>query len=123
MPGPSDFSPTLSRELTWPDEVPPLGHPEFEPRLGKWLLGLLPAALAAQPVARRHLDVLLHLAAAVLAGSLDGLRQAYATARAELGAGHPPETVAASMRAIAEVGRRLHEQLAFVEFVRAQRVD
>ena len=120
MPRPSD-SPASA--VGWPEDVPPLGHPEFDRQLTRWLLGLVPVPLAAQAVARRHVDVLLHVAAGVLEGTLEGLRAAYGTARAEIGAAHPPETVAAALLAISETGQQVAQSLAFVELVRAHRGD
>lgn len=101
----------------WPNEVPPIGDPRHEAKLRDWLLAELSPEVRAQRVMHRHLDVLLHLAAAELAGRIAGLRNAYATARSTLAAEHPPETVAAALAAISAVGHELTRQAAFVEHI------
>ena len=105
---------SFSRPGWCPAEVKPWDHPEFEISLRSWLLTLLPGEIYGQRVLHRHIDVLLHIAKAEILGALTGLRAAYATARTELGASHQPETVAAAMRAIAELGELRGRQLEFV---------
>lgn len=112
---------TRPNGVEWPAEIPDYESSEFEAKLTGWLLGFLPAPALTNPVFRRHLDVLLHVVAGQLAGSLTGLRESYSTARAELGVGHPPETVAASLAAISGLGRQISADLIFIEWVREQR--
>ena len=87
-----------------------------------WLFSLLPPSVYDQPVLRRHNDALLHFADSALSGTLEGLRRAYATARVELGPALPPESIAAALRALTDVGSELAAAQAFVQWLREQRV-
>lgn len=98
----------------WPLEVPPLGHPQHEAALRAWLLSLLPGEVYSHKVLHRHLDVLLHLAAGQLQGSIEGLRAAYATTRSTFASSHPPETVSAALAVVAALGELESRQLEFV---------
>ena len=98
----------------WPDAVPPLHHPEHQAQLNRWLLELLPMEMRSHAVLIRYLPALLHVADSYINGALSGVRSAYATARVDLAATLPPESIAATLKSIAETGVQLRKQAEFI---------
>ncbi|MEY4323589.1 MAG: hypothetical protein RL410_1370 [Actinomycetota bacterium] len=108
----------ISESSYWPSEVSPVGHPDHERTLVKWLLDNLPSDIRAVIVMHRHLPVLLHFADSYFDNALDGVRQAYATARADLGAHVPPEVIAAALKGIEVIGSTMRSHSEFVAVMR-----
>ena len=102
----------------WPATVPPLHHPDHDKRLIAWLLDVLPSELRSYTVLRRHLPALLHFAESYVLGSLNGVRNAYATARAQLAPHLPPEAIAASLKSYEQAGHELRRQYDFIVHMR-----
>ena len=107
----------------WPQQVPPIGHPDHEKRLSAWLLDVLPSELRSFSVVRRHLPALLHFAESYVLGSLNGVRNAYSSARAELAGQLPPEAIAASLKSYERVGQELRLQYEFIVVMREHHCD
>ncbi len=108
----------ISDTTYWPGEVTPVGHPDHERTLVKWLLDNLPSDVRSVIVMHRHLPVLLHFADSYFESALDGIRQSYSTARAQLGGCVPPEVIAATLKGIEGIGSTMR---AHAEFVAAMR--
>lgn len=90
----------------WPRDLPPPGTQEFDDKVTGWLLDRGPADLRQSPL--RHLPLALaRVVAHVVAGELDGMRSAYASARVELGPVLPPEQLAVVQSALEAEGARL----------------
>ncbi len=90
----------------WPRDLPPPTSPEFDDRVTGWLLDRGPAELRGSPV--RHLPVALaRIVARVLAGQLEGVRGAYAAARADLGDRLTPDQIDVVQSALEAEGARL----------------
>lgn len=115
MASPSVISRGNTHTDWWPTYVAPIGHPDHQTTLTKWLLEIVPPSLRSHPVVHRHLPVLLHIAQGHLSGSLDGTRHTYSTMRSQLAAVLPPESIAAALVATADCGRELQMNLIFVE--------
>ncbi len=110
-------------QRAWPQQVPPIGHPDHEKRLIAWLLDVLPSELRSFTVLRRHLPALLHFAESYVLGSLNGVRNAYSAARAELAGQLPPEAIAASLKSYEHVGQELRFQYDFIVHMREHHFD
>jgi hypothetical protein len=101
----------------WPRGLPPPGTTEFDDKVCGWLLDRGPADLRLSPLRLLPL-ALARVVAHVVAGELDGTRNAYASARVELGGVLPADQLAVVHSALeAEGARLLHVQreVALVE--------
>ena len=104
----------ISETPYWPSDVTPFGHPDHERTLVRWLLDNLPSDIRTVIVMHRHLPALLHFARNYFDGALLGVRQAYSTARADLGSQVPPEVIAATLKGIEIVGSNMKNHAEFV---------
>ena len=91
----------------WPDGVHPPGSPGFEQTAVSWLLDVVPPDYRLHGVLVRHPVALASLARHHLAACVEGARQGYRSARAELGKDLPPSGLAAVLAAYQSEGRRL----------------
>jgi hypothetical protein len=91
----------------WPEGVHPPGSPGFEQTAVNWLLDVVPPDYRLHGVLVRHPIALATLARHHLAACIEGARQGYRSARAELGADLPPGGLAAVLEAYQTEGRRL----------------
>src|SRR5580658_8456803 len=86
----------------WPPGVHPPGTEGFEQTAVKWLLDVVPPDYRLHGVLMRH-----PVALASLAPCVEGARQGYRAARAELGQDLPPAGIAAVLSAYQTEGKRL----------------
>ena len=91
----------------WPETVHPPGTTGFEPTAVSWLLDVVPPDYRMHEVLARHPIALATLAQHHLTACIEGARQGYRTARAELGKDLPPASLAAVLAAYQAEGRRL----------------
>jgi hypothetical protein len=91
----------------WPDGVHPPGSPGFEQTAVSWLLDVVPPDYRLHGVLVRHPVALAALARHHLAACVEGARQGYRCARAELGKDLPPSSLTAVLAAYQAEGRRL----------------
>jgi hypothetical protein len=91
----------------WPEGVHPPGSPGFEQTAVSWLLDVVPPDYRLHGVLVRHPVALATLARHHLAACVEGARQGYRSARAELGKDLPPGGLAAVLAAYQAEGRRL----------------
>ena len=91
----------------WPDGVHPPGTPGFEQTAVNWLLDVVPPDYRLHGVLVRHPVALATLARHHLAACVEGARQGYRSARAELGNDLPPGGLAAVLSAYQTEGQRL----------------
>lgn len=91
----------------WPEGVHPPGSPGFEQTAVSWLLDVVPPDYRLHGVLVRHPIALGALARHHLAACIEGARQGYRSARAELGKDLPPSELAAVLAAYQTEGRRL----------------
>ncbi len=91
----------------WPDGVHPPGSPGFEQTAVSWLLDVVPPDYRLHGVLTRHPVALATLAGHHLAACVEGARQGYRCARAELGKDLPPGSLAAVLAAYKTEGQRL----------------
>jgi hypothetical protein len=91
----------------WPDGVHPPGSPGFEQTAVSWLLDVVPPDYRLHGVLMRHPIALAALARHHLDACVEGARQGYRCARAELGKDLPPSGLTAVLSAYQAEGRRL----------------
>jgi hypothetical protein len=84
----------------WPGGVPPAGAPGWRRAATGWLLDQCPPDYRGHLVITRHPVALVRLAVLHLTGSVHAVREAIATARAELGDRLPPQTLEALLEAL-----------------------
>ena len=101
----------------WPDGVHPPGTPGFEQTAVNWLLDVVPPDYRLHGVLIRHPVALATLARHHLAACVEGARQGYRSARAELGADLPPGGLAAVLSAYQTEGQRLVATARAVDLV------
>jgi hypothetical protein len=87
--------------------VHPPGSPGFEQTAVNWLLDVVPPDYRLHGVLTRHPVALATLASHHLAACVEGARQGYRTARAELGKDLPPGALAGVLAAYKTEGQRL----------------
>jgi hypothetical protein len=87
--------------------VHPPGSPGFEQTAVSWLLDVVPPDYRLHGVLTRHPVALATLARHHLAACVEGARQGYRSARAELGKDLPPGALAAVLAAYKSEGQRL----------------
>jgi hypothetical protein len=91
----------------WPEAVHPPGAPGFEQTAVSWLLEVVPPDYRLHGVLVRHPIALAAMARHHLAACVEGARQGYRCARAELGKDLPPSGLAAVLAAYQAEGSRL----------------
>ena len=101
----------------WPDGVHPPGTPGFEQTAVNWLLDVVPPDYRLHGVLLRHPVALATLARHHLAACVEGARQGYRSARAELGDDLPPGGLAAVLSAYQTEGQRLVATARAVDLV------
>ncbi len=101
----------------WPDGVHPPGSPGFEQTAVNWLLDVVPPDYRLHGVLLRHPVALATLARHHLAACVEGARQGYRSARAELGTDLPPSGLAAVLAAYQAEGSRLVATAQAVDLV------
>jgi hypothetical protein len=97
--------------------VHPPGSPGFEQTAVNWLLDVVPPDYRLHGVLVRHPLALATLARHHLAACVEGARQGYRSARAELGSDLPPGGLAAVLAAYQAEGRRLVATARAVDLV------
>jgi hypothetical protein len=101
----------------WPAGVHPAGSDEFEQTAVTWLLDVVPPDYRLHGVLRRHPVALATLARHHVAACVQGAREGYRTARAELGGQLPPGGMEAVLAAYRAEGGRLVETARAVDLV------
>jgi hypothetical protein len=101
----------------WPEGVHPPGSPGFEQTAVSWLLDVVPPDYRLHGILVRHPAALAALARHHLAACVEGARQGYRCARAELGKDLPPSGLAAVLEAYQVEGRRLVAAATAAELV------
>jgi hypothetical protein len=101
----------------WPDGVHPPGTPGFEQTAVNWLLDVVPPDYRLHGVLVRHPVALATLARHHLAACVEGARQGYRSARAELGDDLPPGGLTAVLSAYQTEGQRLVATARAVDLV------
>jgi hypothetical protein len=101
----------------WPPGVHPPGTEGFEQTAVKWLLDVVPPDYRLHGVLMRHPVALASLARHHLAACVEGARQGYRAARAELGQDLPPAGIAAVLSAYQTEGKRLVATARAVDLV------
>lgn len=91
----------------WPDGVHPPSSPGFEQTAVSWLLEVVPPDYRLHGVLVRHPVALAALARHHLVACVEGARQGYRCARAELGKDLPPSGLTAVLAVYQAEGRRL----------------
>jgi hypothetical protein len=101
----------------WPDSVHPPGTPGFERTAVRWLLDVVPPDYRQHGVLVRHPVALATLARHHVTACIEGARDGYRSARAELGKDLPPGSLAAVLSAYQAEGRRLVATAQSVELI------
>jgi hypothetical protein len=101
----------------WPDGVHPPGSPGFERTAVRWLLDVVPPDYRQHSVLVRHPVALATLARHHVAACIEGARDGYRSARAELGKDLPPGSLEFVLTAYQAEGRRLVAIAQAVELV------
>jgi hypothetical protein len=101
----------------WPAGVHPPGSERFEQTAVAWLLEVVPPDYRLHGVLVRHPVALAALARHHLTACVQGARQGYRTARAELGGDLPPRGIEAVLAVYRSEGRRLAQTARSVELV------
>jgi hypothetical protein len=101
----------------WPAGVHPPGSGRFEQTAVAWLLDIVPPDYRLHGVLVRHPVALATLARHHISACVEGARQGYRTARAELGGDLPPGGVEAVLAVYRSEGRRLAQTARSVGLV------
>ncbi len=101
----------------WSAGVHPPGSPDFERSAIGWLLSAIPPDYVLHGVLRRHPIALATLARHHLSACVEGARNGYRTARAELGPYLPQAAVEAVLTAYRSEGKRLAETAQAADLV------
>lgn len=101
----------------WPTGVRPPGTPGFEQSVLNWLLDVVPPDYRMHGVLVRHPIALATLARHHVAACIEGARQGYRGARADLGRDLPASGIAEVLAAYQTEGRRLVATAKAVELV------
>jgi hypothetical protein len=101
----------------WPAGVHPPGSEGFEETALTWLLDVVPPDYRLHGVLRRHPVALATLARHHVAACVEGAREGYRTARAELGGQLPPGGMEAVLTAYRTEGGRLVETARAVDLI------
>jgi hypothetical protein len=101
----------------WPDGVHPPGSEGFEQTAVGWLLDVVPPDYRLHGVLVRHPVALAAMARHHVAACVEGARQGYRCARAELGKDLPPSGLTAVLAAYKSEGERLVATAKAVDLV------
>jgi hypothetical protein len=101
----------------WPAGVHPPGSEGFEETALTWLLDVVPPDYRLHGVLRRHPVALATLARHHVAACVEGAREGYRTARAELGGQLPSGGMEAVLAAYRTEGGRLVENARAVDLI------
>jgi len=101
----------------WPAGVHPPGSERFEQTAVAWLLDVVPPDYRLHGVLARHPVALAVMARHHVTACVEGARQGYRTARAELGGQLPPGGVEAILAVYRSEGTRLAQTARSVELV------
>jgi hypothetical protein len=101
----------------WPAGVHPPGSERFEQTAVNWLLDVVPPDYRTHGVLLRHPVALAALARHHVTACVDGARQGYRTARAELAGDLPPGAIEAVLGVYRSEGSRLAATARSVELV------
>lgn len=101
----------------WPAGVHPPGSERFAETATAWLLEVVPPDYRLYGVLLRHPVALAALARHHVLAGVEGARQGYRSARAELGDHLPPAGVEAVLAAYRSEGRRLSQIARSVELI------
>jgi hypothetical protein len=101
----------------WPEAVHPPGTEDFVESAVTWLLDVVPPEYRGYEVLRRHPAVLASMARHHVQACLEGARQGYRTARAELAEAVPPHAVDEVLAAYRREGFNLAAAVRAVELV------
>ena len=101
----------------WPAGVHPPDSEQFEQTAVSWLLEVVPPDYRLHGVLMRHPVALAAMAGHHVTACVEGARQGYRSARAELGSALPPAGVEAVLTAYRSEGRRLAQTARSVELV------
>jgi hypothetical protein len=101
----------------WPAGVHPPGSERFEQTAVAWLLDLVPPDYRLHGVLVRHPVALAAMARHHVNACVQGARQGYRAARAELGGALPPGGVEAVLAVYRSEGQRLAQTARSVELV------
>jgi hypothetical protein len=103
--------------IGWPDGVHPPGSDGFEQTAISWLLDVVPPDYRLHGVLVRHPVALAAMARHHIAACVEGAREGYRCARAELGKDLPPSGLAAVLEAYRTEGQRLVATAKAVDLV------
>lgn len=95
----------------------PPGSPAFERTAVRWLLDIVPPEYRQHGVLVRHPVALATLARHYVTACVEGARDGYRSARAELGSDLPPDSLTAVLTAYQAEGHRLVATARAVELV------
>jgi hypothetical protein len=101
----------------WPEGVQPPGSQGFEESAVAWLFDVLPPDYRQHLVLRRHPAALASIALHYSLACVEGAREGYRTARAELGVALPPHAVDGVLAAYKTEGFKLAAAARAVELV------
>jgi hypothetical protein len=101
----------------WPDGVHPPGTDGFEQTAVNWLLDVVPPDYRLHGVLVRHPVALAAMARHHVAACVEGAREGYRCARAELGKDLPPSGLVAVLEAYKTEGQRLVATAKAVDLV------
>lgn len=103
----------------WPRQVPSPGTTDWQVKATAWLLDQSPAEYRGYPLLRKYPVVLAWLTEQNVRATLDSTRQAYATAREQLGADHDAAVITEVLRTLETDGARLLAAVREVRLVHA----
>lgn len=101
----------------WPPGVPPSVVPGWEKEAVAWLLDQCPADYRGYAVWRRHPAALAWITVRHLSAQIEGMRQAWRSARPDLGQMLAPESLDGVLGCLGEEGLRLRAALRSAELV------
>jgi hypothetical protein len=109
----------------WPRDLPPPGTDEFDAKVTGWLLDRGPADLRSSALRTWPIALARYLAR-IIDGELEATRNAYATARVDLGRALSPDQLTQVQAALEAEGARLlqvQREVALVEQALARTGD
>jgi hypothetical protein len=101
----------------WPESVCPPGSEDFEESAIRWLLDVVPPNYRGYAVLQRHPAALASMARYYAQACLEGARDGYRTARAELAETVPPHAVDGVLAAYKSEGFKLAATVRAVELM------
>jgi hypothetical protein len=103
----------------WPEEVRPVGAPDWERTAVAWLFDLCPPDYRAHEVLRRFPVLLARFAADHVEAGLEAARKGWRTVRVDLADHLPADAIEAAMVAYEREGARLAAAARGIEVVAA----